>query len=192
MTVKKTELLCQSDCVQIFKMHVNTSVWLKSDRIGFLIFELKHPDYSVDSHITPARLRPIRSDQILRSTQAWDFFPQWPWAGSRRTAAAASFLRNHCKKELHCASSVCNYHEHHIWNVQSCRFVSLFVRHLSRMLMQFVVAGDVKRSAGGVSVNTSWNGYSATYRPGVWHADRTIIRLSYQHVYSDNCSCLTE
>ena len=101
-----------------------------------------------------------------------------PWAGSRRTAAP--FLRNHCKQERHCASSLCNFHVHHIRNVQRCRFVSLFVHHLSWMSRQFVVAGDVKRSAGGVSVTTSWNGYSATYRTGVWHADRTIIRFLYR------------
>ena len=96
------------------------------------------------------------------------------------------------EKELHCASSVCNYHVHHIWNVHRWSFVSLFVRRLSGMSRQFVVAGDVKRSAGGVSVTTSWNEYSATYRTAVWPADRTIIWFSHQHVYSDNCSCLTE
>ena len=36
MTLKKTELLCLSDYDGIFKMHVYTLVWLKSDRIGFL------------------------------------------------------------------------------------------------------------------------------------------------------------
>ena len=35
-------------------MHVYTLVWLKSDQIGFLIVELKHPDYSIDSGINPA------------------------------------------------------------------------------------------------------------------------------------------
>ena len=34
-------------------MHVYTLVWLKSDRIGFFIVGLKHPDYSFDSRITP-------------------------------------------------------------------------------------------------------------------------------------------
>ena len=97
------------------------------------------------------------------------------WAGSRRTAmamvaAVAAFLRNNHKQERHRASSLCNFHVHHIWNVHRWSFVSLFVRHLSRMPRQFVVAGDVKRSAGGVSVTTSWNGHSATYRTGVWHA----------------------
>ena len=56
-------------------MHVYTLVWLKPDRIGFLIVELKHPDYSIDCRITPACKRSIRSDQILRSAQVWDFFP---------------------------------------------------------------------------------------------------------------------
>ena len=51
----------------------------------------------------------------------------------------------------HCASSLCNYHVHHIQNVQRCSFVSLFVRHLSQM-------------------PKCWNGYSATYCTGVWHA----------------------
>ena len=35
---------------------------------------------------------------------------------------------------------------------------------------EFVVAGDVKMSAGGGSITTSWNGYSVTCRTGVWHA----------------------
>ena len=61
---------------QIFKMHVYTLVWLKSDRIGFLIVELKHLDYSIDSRITPACIRSIRSDRILRSAQVQDFFPR--------------------------------------------------------------------------------------------------------------------
>ena len=64
------------DYEQICKMHVYTLVWLKSDRIRFLIVELKHPDYSIDSRITPACIRSIRSDQILRSAQAQDFFPE--------------------------------------------------------------------------------------------------------------------
>ena len=115
------------------KMHVYTLVWLKSDQIGFLIVELKYPDYSIDSHITPACIRSSGSDRIF--AQAQDFSP-WPWARSRRTAAAASFLRNHRKKECHCASILCNYHVHHIRSVQRCSFVSLFVRHLSWMPRQ--------------------------------------------------------
>ena len=71
------------------------------------------------------------------------------------TATVSSFLRNHRKQERLCASSLCNYHVHHICNVHRCSFISLFVHHLSQMPMQFVVAGDVKRSAGGGSVTTS-------------------------------------
>ena len=42
-------------------------------RFRFLIVRLKHPDYSIDSHITSACIRSIRSDRILRSAQAQDF-----------------------------------------------------------------------------------------------------------------------
>ena len=150
MTLQKTELLCQSDYDRIFKIHVYTLVWLKSDRIGFLTVELKHPDYWL---IVTLLIKDIRFCVLCRREIS---FPG-PWAESRRTAATASFLRNIRKKELHCASSLCNYHVHHIWNVQRCSFISLFVHHLSWMPMQFVVAADVKR-------------YSATYWTGVWHA----------------------
>ena len=133
--LKKTKLLGQSDYDRIFKMHVYTPVWLKSDQISFLIVELKHLDYLIDSLMTPAGIRSSGSDRILRSAQARNFFPG-PWAGSRRTAA--SFLRNHRKKEHHCASSLCNYHVHHKQNVQRCSFVSLFIRHLCWMPRQLV------------------------------------------------------
>ena len=75
MTLKKTELLCYSDYDGIFKMHVHTLVWLKSDQIGFLIVQLKRLDYSIDSHITPVCIHSIRSDRTLRSAQARHFFP---------------------------------------------------------------------------------------------------------------------
>ena len=42
-------------------MHVYTLVWLKSDQIGFLIVGLKLLDYSIDSRITLACIRSIRS-----------------------------------------------------------------------------------------------------------------------------------
>ena len=106
-------------------MHVYTLVWLKSDWIGFLIVELKHPDYPIDSRITPACIRSSGSDRIWSSTQAQDFSPG-PWAGSRRTAAAASFLQNHCKKERHCASSLCNYQHHDCKNFLFFCSVSLW------------------------------------------------------------------
>ena len=48
-----------------------------------------------------------------------------------------------------CASILCNYHVHHIQNVEEFSFVLLFVRLVSRMPHEFVVAGEVKRSAGG-------------------------------------------
>ena len=47
-------------------MHVYTLVWLKSDQIGFLIVELKHPDYSIDGRINPACIHSSVSDRILR------------------------------------------------------------------------------------------------------------------------------
>ena len=62
MTLEKTELLGYSDCDWIFKMHVYTLVWIKSDQIGFLIVGLKHLDYSIDSCITPACIHSIRLD----------------------------------------------------------------------------------------------------------------------------------
>ena len=46
---------------------------------------------------------------------------------------------------------------------------AVYWKHVSQMPPEFVVAGDVKRSTGG-SITTSWNGYSATYRTGEWHA----------------------
>ena len=52
-----------------------TLVWLKSDQIGFVIVELKHPDYSIDSRITPACKHSSGSDRILRFAQARDFSP---------------------------------------------------------------------------------------------------------------------
>ena len=85
---------------------------------------LKHLDYSINSHITPACIRSIRSDRILLR--------------NRKMVVAASFLWNHRKKERRCASSLCNYHVHHIPNVQRCSFVWLFVRHLSQMPRQLV------------------------------------------------------
>ena len=56
-------------------MYVYTLVWLKSDRIGFLIVRLKHLDYLIGIRITPACICSIGLDQILRSAQAQDFFP---------------------------------------------------------------------------------------------------------------------
>ena len=53
-------------------MHVYISVWLKLDRIGFLIVGLIHLDYSIDSRITLACIRSIRL--------YWTFVF---WAGSR-------------------------------------------------------------------------------------------------------------
>ena len=96
MTLKKTELLCQSDYDVIFKMHVFTLVWLKSDWIRFLIVGLKHPDYwlivSLLLHVN------VPSDRIgFYILCRREIFPPGPWAGSRRTAA--SFLPNHHKKE---------------------------------------------------------------------------------------------
>ena len=145
-------------------MHVYTFVWLKLDWIGFLIVGLKHLDYLIDSRITPACIRSIRSDFAFCTGSR--FFSRGPWAGSRRTAA--SFLWNNHKQEHYCASRLCNYHVHHIRNVQRCSFVLLFLRHLFlNAEAEFVVAGDVKRSAEGGSITTSWNEYSANYRTGV-------------------------
>ena len=43
-------------------MHAYSLVWLKSDRIRFLIVGLKHLIYSIDSRITPACICSIRLD----------------------------------------------------------------------------------------------------------------------------------
>ena len=164
MTLEKTELLGYSDCDQ--------------DRIGFVIVEMKNLDYLMVGRSIPACIWSIRSDRISAfCAGSRFFFFSGLWARRRRTAAA-SFLQNHHKQESHCASSLCNYHVHHIWNVQRLSFISLFVRHLSQMPRQFVVAGDVKRSAGGGSITTSWNGYSATYRTGLWHAPANNLIFS--------------
>ena len=56
-------------------MHVYTLVWLKSDQIGFLIVELKHPDYSIDSRITPACIHSSESDLIFAFLAGATFFP---------------------------------------------------------------------------------------------------------------------
>ena len=93
MTLKKNELLCSPDYDRIFKMHVYTSVWLKSDRIGFLIVGLKHPDYSIDSRMFT--FHQIGFCVLRRRKISFS----GPWAGSRRAAATASVLRNHRKKE---------------------------------------------------------------------------------------------
>ena len=104
-------------------MHVYTWVCLKSDRISHS--QLKHLDYLINGRITHACIRSIRLDSDLHFAQARDFFPG-PWAGNRRTAAALPFLLNHRKQAHHCASSLCNYHVHHIRNVQRCSFVLLY------------------------------------------------------------------
>ena len=54
-------------------MHVYTLVCLKLDQIGFLILKLKHPDYLIDSRITPACIHSSGSDRILHSAQGGDF-----------------------------------------------------------------------------------------------------------------------
>ena len=152
-------------------MHVYTLVWLKSDQIRFLIVELKHPHYSIDSGITPACIRSSGSDWIWHSAQARDFSPG-PWVGSRRTAALATFLQNHCKKERHCAP-VCVIIMYTIYEVYKDVASSRTASFLNAE-----AAGDVKRSARGVSVTTSWNGYNATYRTGVWHAPANNLIFS--------------
>ena len=60
--------------IWFFKMHVYTLVWLKSDQIGFLIFGLKHLNYSIDSRITPACIRSIRSDSDFAFCAGSRFF----------------------------------------------------------------------------------------------------------------------
>ena len=57
-----------------FLTHVYTLVWLKSDRIGFLIVGLKHLDYLIDSCITPACICSIRSDRISAFCAGSRFF----------------------------------------------------------------------------------------------------------------------
>ena len=72
MTLKKTGLLGLFNYDRIFKMHLYTLVRLKSDLIGFLIVGVTHLDYSIDSRISPACIRSIRLDRILRSAQTQD------------------------------------------------------------------------------------------------------------------------
>ena len=48
---------------------------------------------------------------------------------------------------VHLVCVIIMYHHHVIIrNIQRCSFISLFVRHLSQMPRQFVIAGDIKRS----------------------------------------------
>ena len=54
-------------------MHVYTLVWLKSDQIRFLIVELKHLDYSIDSRITCAWVRYIRLDSDSDGILKWSW-----------------------------------------------------------------------------------------------------------------------
>ena len=118
-------------------------VWLKSDRMGILIVGLIHLDDSIDNRITPACIRSIGSDFcILHRLKI--FFPG-PWARSRRTMAAASFLQNNRKQERHCASSLCNYHVH-IYEMYK-DVASSRSSYAIFLEAEFAVAGDVKRSA---------------------------------------------
>ena len=107
----------------------------------------KTVQFDTDLHIEETKNCPRMNGTIqkcqLRQIGFWfcvlrrlESFFLGQWAGSRGTVAAV--LRNNCKQEHYCASSLCNYHVHHIWNVQICSFVSLFVRHLSRMPRQLV------------------------------------------------------
>ena len=52
--------------------------------------------------------------------------------------------------------------------------------------------GDVKWSAGGGFISTSWNGYSNTKRTRVWHALASDSIFLTGMLYSDNCSCPIE
>ena len=166
MTLKKTELLGKSEYDEILQMHVYTLVWVKSDWIGFLIVGLNNLDYSTDSHITPACIRSIRLYLDFAFCTGPRFFSQGREPEVNGPRGVFPLKSPQARAPL-CAFSLYNYHIHHIWNVQRCSFALLFVHHLSRMLRQFDVAGDVKRSAGGGSVTTSWNGYSTTYCTGV-------------------------
>ena len=84
----------------------------------------------------------------INPKEIWEFTHTQSSAGQRSNGGqhlgfddndqTTSFLRNHRKKERHCASSLCNYHVHHIRSVQRCSLSSLFVRHLSWMPRQLV------------------------------------------------------
>ena len=64
---------------------------------------------------------------------------------------------------------------------------AVYWKHISRMPRS---PEFVQRSAGG-STTTSWNGYSATYRTGAFHALANESIFS-RHVHPDNCSCPIE
>ena len=56
---------------------------------------------------------------------------------------------------------------------------------------EFVVAGDVKRSAAAALSPLVEMGTAPPIVPG-YDMLRPVIRFSHRHVYSDNCSCLIE
>ena len=142
-------------------MHVYTLVWQKSDRIGFLIVGLTHLDYSINSCITPACICSIRLDPILRSAQARDFFPGREPEVERRWRLSSKITANKSAiVHLVCVMIMYTIYEMYKDVASPCSSYAIFLK----------CQGDVKRSAGGSSVTTSWNGYSATYRTRVWHA----------------------
>ena len=102
----------------------------------------------------------------LSSALARDFFPG-SWPRSQRRRYLSSIIHNHQdNQERRCASRLCNKHAHDKRNVEGRNFILLFVRHLSRMPeFVFVFGGEEANS-----FTTSWDGYSTTYRTGVWHA----------------------
>ena len=84
-------------------MHVYTLVWLKMDPIRFLIVGLKHLDYSIDSHITPACIRSIRLDSDFAFSEDSRFFSRGRELEVDRQQRLSSEINT--KQERHCASS---------------------------------------------------------------------------------------
>ena len=151
MTLKKAELVDSSNHDQIFKMHVYILVWLKLDRIRFLIVRLKHLDYSIGSS----------------RFYSWGHEPEvegrW-WRLSPEITTCKSTIVH-----LVCVIIMYTIYEMYkdVASSCSCSF--------SNAEAEFVVAGDVQRSAGGGSITTSWNVYSAAHRTGVWHSANNLI-----------------
>ena len=147
-------------------MHVYTWVWLKSDRTGFLIVGLKHLDYSIDSRITHACIHSIRLDSDFAFCAGSRFFSQG------REPEVEGWQRQCLSSEITASKSaivhlVCVIIMYTIYEMYKDKALSC-----SNAKAEFVVVGDVKRSARSGSITTI-----TTYRTRIWHA-------------SANCSCL--
>ena len=76
------------------------------------------------------------------------FFSRGPEPeAKRRRPHLSSEITTSKSTIVHLVCVIIMYHHHVIIrNIQRCSFISLFVRHLSQMPRQFVIAGDIKRS----------------------------------------------